>query len=105
LVHIDFNAVPDDLVAVRIEVPDGLPVHTLRAQDLPEDWSRESGRPALQRMGATWLQEASEPVLLVPSVVVPEEANVLINPLHPDMPRIAIIHRSPFPLDPRLFKR
>lgn len=105
LVHVDFNAVPDDLVAIRIEVPDGLPARTMRPEDLPRDWSMESGKPALQGIGAAWFQGAAEPVLQVPSVVVPEEANLLIHPLHPDTGRIVIVSRSPFRLDPRLFKR
>jgi RES domain-containing protein len=40
----------------------------------------------------------------VPSVIVPSEANILINPVHPDAARITLLARNPFSLDPRLFR-
>ncbi|WP_373924971.1 RES family NAD+ phosphorylase [Duganella vulcania] len=41
-------------------------------------------------------------MLLVPSVIVPEEYNVLINPLHPDTSRITAQVLRQFIYDPRL---
>jgi RES domain-containing protein len=45
----------------------------------------------------------STAVLLVPSVVIPAEANVLINPRHPEAARIRVAGLAPFTLDPRLY--
>ena len=40
LVHIDIEDVPDDLVALEIEVPDHASRETVRPEDLPADWNQ-----------------------------------------------------------------
>ena len=37
-----------------------------------------------------------------PSVVVPQALNLLLNPLHPAMAQVALVHQEPFQLDQRL---
>lgn len=39
----------------------------------------------------------------VPSVIVPDEFNVIINPLHPEMSKLKITNMQPITIDPRLF--
>jgi len=103
LVHVDPAAVPEDLVAIRIEIPDGLPLRRLLPAELPDDWRRESGRGRLRALGAAWLGARREAVLAVPSVIVPGETNLLVNPRHPDAARIRMLAPEPFTLDARLF--
>jgi RES domain-containing protein len=43
-------------------------------------------------------------VLLVPSSVIPHEMNVLLNPAHPDFPRLRLRAAKPFSFDPRMWK-
>ena len=43
-------------------------------------------------------------VLRVPSMVLPEEANYVLNPPHPDFGRIDIGEARPWHVDPRLLK-
>jgi RES domain-containing protein len=70
---------------------DGLDIETLDA--LPAD-------PAL--FGDRWLEEGRTPVLRTPSVIIPEAANLLINPRHPAGPgRIQSVRD--FSFDPRLW--
>jgi RES domain-containing protein len=38
----------------------------------------------------------------LPSVVVPQARNLLLNPLHPAMALVALVHQEPFQLDQRL---
>ena len=40
--------------------------------------------------------------IVLPSVVVPQARNLLLNPLHPAMPQVALVHQEPFRLDQRL---
>lgn len=60
-----------------------------------------------QKLGDLWLDSIAEPLLLVPSVLMPlpnaPDRNLLINHRHPDTPRIKIVRIVPFELDPRLF--
>lgn len=53
--------------------------------------------------GDRWLIEVRSAVLRVPSVIVPEEWNALINPRHPDAALVSINGMRPFRFDPRLF--
>jgi RES domain-containing protein len=39
LVHVEIQGVPDDLVSLEIEVPDGVPVQGVSPADLPDDWN------------------------------------------------------------------
>ncbi len=103
LVHVDPADIPDDLVAIVAEIPDHLPVEQWLPRDLPGPWREEASKPVLQAMGGAWVKAATSAVILVPSVIVPSETNALINPAHPDTPKIMVIERSAFTLDPRLF--
>ena len=102
LVHVDPADVPDDLVAIRFECPDDLAISRLLPADLPGDWSLATGMETLRALGARWLKAREVAILIVPSVIVPAETNVLVNPRHPDAARIKAIAREPFQLDPRL---
>jgi RES domain-containing protein len=102
LVHVDPEDVPEDLVAMRIQIPDGLPDERVRASGLPADWNEVPDHPACVRRGDAWAKDARAAVLRVPSAIVPEEENILINPRHTDAGRIAVVHTRAFAFDPRL---
>jgi RES domain-containing protein len=55
---------------------------------LPPTWSAVPAGRASVKAGSVWLASLRSPILLVPSVVVPEERAALVNPLHPDCRRI-----------------
>lgn len=89
-----------------ITFPSGL-VESLQLAEAPRGWNRprlSSIRlsPA-QRFGAAWLKEQRSAVLQVPSAVLPEESNFILNPLHPDFASIRINAPVPLRLDSRLW--
>ena len=92
LVHVDIEDVPDDLVTMAIDVPD----------DLPPDWNQVLDHPACARIGDQWAAKGTVLLLLVPSAVVPEESNVLINPDHPRAGDVRMVSIRPFAFDSRL---
>ncbi len=53
--------------------------------------------------GDQWLAENRSVLLCVPSVVVPESDNVLINPAHPAAADVQIVNQRSFVFDERLF--
>lgn len=69
---------------------------------LPANWKDEPPPPSAQAVGDRWVQEARSAVLELPSVLVPGESNYLLNPAHPDFPKVNIGPAEPFSLDPRL---
>lgn len=58
-----------------------------------------------QAMGDLWLDNAKGLVLRVPSAVIPEEHNYLLNPAHPKYGEIEISRGEAFAFDPRLLKK
>lgn len=56
--------------------------------------------------GTRWLAERRSVVLQVPSVMIPREANFVLNPEHRDFQRVVRIGAAePFAFDPRLLRR
>ncbi len=67
---------------LRIEGPDTLSQETVEAGALPTNWADDIG--VTQGVGDHWLSEKRSLLLKVPSMLVPETWNVLVNPEHPD---------------------
>jgi RES domain-containing protein len=102
LVHCDPALLPDDLVAIAIEIPDGVSARRLEAAALGRAWRRHPAPESLARIGDQWARDRTSAILSVPSAVVPGERNVLLNPVHPDFRRIRARRPERFALDPRL---
>jgi RES domain-containing protein len=68
----------------------------------PASWRRFPHSTETQLFGDAWTRETRSAVLRVPSAVVAGEFNYLVNPRHPDFPRIEIGRPEPFAFDPRL---
>jgi RES domain-containing protein len=89
--HIDDAGLPLNRFLVEIEVPDDVWAarEELTAAALPATWAAiPAGRASVQ-VGADWLNSRRSAILLVPSVIVPEEFAALINPEHADSARIS----------------
>lgn len=87
---------------LKIEVPDDLVVERVSLADLPEDWTER--RDVTRPKGDAWLALRRSPLLSVPSALVPETFNLLLNPAHPDAPRIVVARVSEHVVDPRLVR-
>ncbi|MEM1124842.1 MAG: RES family NAD+ phosphorylase [Bacteroidota bacterium] len=57
-----------------------------------------------QEMGRVWLNNQSSIALKVQSVLIEQEANILLNPLHPDFSTVKIIEVNDFTFDERFFE-
>ena len=88
-------------VTFEIEIPDRLAMR-VEAADLPRDWRGAEPRPSTQALGSEWQQAGRSAALVVPSVLVPQECCVLLNPGHPDIDKILVTYPEPFTFDDRL---
>lgn len=88
-------------VSYEIDVPDEL-VLRVDAAMLPAGWRSGEPAAATQDTGSVWQREGRSAALAVPSVLIPEEACLLLNPAHPDTGRIMIMYPVPFEFDSRL---
>lgn len=105
LVHVDSDLPPNDLMALEIDVPQGVSMLTLSPSELPRGWRRYPAPAVLQELGNAWLDATRSALLRVPSVLVPSEFNYLVNPEHPDAREIRVVARVKFTFDSRLFGR
>jgi RES domain-containing protein len=104
LVHVDHDLAPTDLVSIAIEVSTGLRIEEIPIAALPMNWRNTPAPDPLQEIGTAWVRRAASLLLRVPSAVIPEEYNYLVNPAHPDVKRLKSGTPKPFTFDPRLFK-
>ena len=88
-------------VTFEIEIPDKLATR-LDAATLPRDWRSAEPGPRTQTIGSEWQRGGRSAALLVPSVLVPQESCVLLNPEHPDIDKIMITWPEAFTFDARL---
>jgi RES domain-containing protein len=72
---------------------------------LPESWSGFPAPPELAILGTWWASSLEAAVLQMPSVVVPPESNLILNPRHPDSSRIAAQAPILFAFDTRAWKK
>lgn len=101
LVHADRHAFERDYLAFRLELPDTA-VLSLPGAELPAAWRARPVSPAARAVGNAWLQDAASLALWVPSVVVPIERNLLVNPGHPDWRAVRPSEPVAFRFDDRL---
>ena len=83
--HLDNGGFPLNRFVIEIDVPDSVwALHErLEMATLPSAWSAIPAGQASVKLGSRWLASQRSPILLVPSVIVPEERAALINPQHP----------------------
>ncbi len=78
-------------------------VEVLGVARLPSGWQAEPPPAALRAIGDVWVRSNGALALRVPSAVVPDEANFLINPGHSRISELRIVGKpQPAMLDPRL---
>ena len=105
-VHVTQRDEPRDLVAIEAEFPVAAEVLQKQKREiaarLGTDWRLEM--PTTRAIGDAWFRERSSAVMLVPSVVIDVEWNVLLNPEHRDFSKLEVMQTRPFRFDERMFK-
>lgn len=101
LCHMRKSTVPYNRFLVRLDIPEG--VWDMREMlDAPAGWDALPPGVTSIHTGDGWRRSKRSPLLVVPSVVVPEESNVLVNPHHPHARKISATTIRKWLVDPRL---
>ena len=87
---------------MTIEIPDHIKTKTIYLNDLPADWTDYNEMSFTQHIGQAWISENESLILRVPSSIIDEEVNYLLNPDHRDFEQIKVIKTQPFVFDKRL---
>jgi len=92
-------------VLASADIPDDLSRQQIEVGTLPANW-RETPAPAeLARLGDEFVLTGKDCILIVPSALVPNENNWLVNPLHEEFQKIKIRQTEPLTYDSRLSAR
>ena len=102
LVHLEVATedLPSHYQLLGVEVPEDVATTTVEESELPPDWRTQ--HQLTRARGDGWIAAGTSALLHVPSAIVPEGANCLLNPAHPDATRIDIATARRAAFDPRL---
>jgi RES domain-containing protein len=87
---------------ITLGLPDSVKPEILDKEKLDTGWDAPDTRPLTKKLGDKFLKAKNNLLLAVPSVLMAEEMNYLINPLHPESKRIKIINKRRIRFDDRL---
>ena len=78
-----------------ISVPDDDKLfNKVRIEDLPDNWRDTDAYPNLQEIGSNWYSAQRSLILQVPSVIIPQEYNFIINTTHPNFNDLVQLTRT-----------
>jgi RES domain-containing protein len=106
IVHLNASGLPLNRYLVEIAIPDG--VWTAAEIVLPETivgWDAEPAGRASIAFGTQWAKSQRSALMVVPSVIVPEENNLLINPAHAGAGQVTSRKIRKWLYDPRMERR
>ena len=83
-------------------LPDTIKPEAIDKDKLTAGWDDPDTRPVTKKMGDNFLRGKSSLILMVPSVLMPEENNYVLNPLHPDSKKIKLINKRRIHFDARV---
>jgi RES domain-containing protein len=88
LVHLPRESILAKFVSISVDFDEEL-VTTLKAA-LPADWRDYPAPVSTMTIGDEWLRSKASPVLRVPSVIIPDESNFLLDPAHADFAKLSM---------------
>ncbi len=89
-------------ILITLSLPGNTRIEVIDKNKLSPGWDAPDTRPLTKRMGDEFLKSKSSLLLAVPSVLMPEENNYLVNVLHPDMKKMKVIFKRRISFDTRL---
>ena len=96
VVHRSGDGFNDNFNVMVIEIPPRTKIIELKKKDLPNEWYEYKTYLECQKIGDNWISKSETVVLKVPSSIIVEEYNYLINPGHEDFKSITLIEIEDF---------
>lgn len=101
LVHTQFKDFFIELSLLNISIPDTVEIKEIKLQKMKADWIEDYSYTKF--IGNEFIKSGDGLILKVPSAIVNEEHNFIINPAHSDFKKIKIFSIKNFKTDKRLF--
>ena len=104
LVHRNGFGFDTDYCLLTIEISKSIKILEISEKSLPEGWNKKDERAHLicRIYGDNWIKNQESCILIVPSAIIANEKNILINPNHKDFNEIKLKSTEPFLFDKRL---
>ena len=102
LVHIGLNDIKNFYHLLAIFIPDDAIIKEINTDKLKPHWYEDEDYTSY--MGTEFIKTNNSLVLKVPSAIIAEEHNFLVNPNHLDFKKIKIKKSKPFTFDERLYR-
>lgn len=102
LVHRSGEGLNNRFKIVEIEISDHVSKQKIDPGGLPAEWYKTEHYSVCRQIGDQWIEEGSSLLLEVPSSIIREETNVLINPHHPEFKEVRIAGIRNIRFDERL---
>ena len=102
-VHLDRKEADLQFIAVELYVPD-TSAEIIHIDSLPLGWRNTPSIDSCKELGSTWAREQRSLVLSVPSIIIPQERNILLACDHTEMSRVKVNAMHKFTFDSRLWK-
>jgi RES domain-containing protein len=103
VVHIQSYDILEEYVYMPVEFDQKLSL-ALKPRELTDNWKKDPSPQAIKQIGDSWVESEESVILEVPSAIVPEEKNYLINPAHAGFRKLKIGNPTKFKFDLRLIK-
>jgi RES domain-containing protein len=91
----------EDFCMIEIEIPTNS-ITTITEKQLPSRWNEFPSLSVLKKMGDSFIKKGEFLALKIPSAIVPEEFNYLLNPAHADFKKVKITRKKNLSFDERL---
>jgi len=92
------------LMSIEAQIPEKVSIETLDLNELPQKWNAYPVSTTSQECGSQWILQQQTAILKVPSVIIPNEFNYLVNHQHEDFKYVSIKEPVPFSFDARMWK-
>lgn len=102
VVHIS-NILISGYCMICLEIPTDK-IQEIRIDELPYNWYINPPPDVLKSYGNSFIKNRQFLALKLPSAIIPEESNYLLNPNHPDFKFVQIVFKRNIPIDERLLK-
>lgn len=105
LAHTSKDFLPPKYVIQAIQIPKAFKnsIIELTNKELPKNWDSIQNLKETEELGKTYF-ENNYLGIIVPSVIIKQEKNIILNPRHPKYGEIKIIEEINFIIDDRLLK-
>lgn len=102
LVHRSGEGINAEFRILTINVPDKLEISEVNLDALSANWREYSNNITCRDIGDSWISKCEAVILKVPSAIIPEESNYLLNPNHSDFKLIKVKNIENFKFDQRI---